>query len=105
MKMDRIQLRILLNCGEKCEPLREFELKKKKYKILAKSKKHHLIPTLVPIGVIINGCDGQFLVEDADGNKYDAYIYFYRNFEGRWCAVVDTLEKREEQDMEGETMG
>lgn len=48
--MDRIQLRILLNCGEKCEPLREFELKKKKYKILAKSKKRHLIPTLVPIG-------------------------------------------------------
>jgi uncharacterized hydantoinase/oxoprolinase family protein len=93
MKKTNIQHRIVLNEGEKPVTPENFTMGKDTFTIIGMSEKEDLIPDTVPDGVFFGGSFGQYLIEDQAGKRYEAYIYFYKKFQGTWCAVVDAMEE------------
>jgi phosphoenolpyruvate carboxylase len=76
---------------------KEFECKlegqKQSYIIKELSNKRHLIPSGLPIGVIMTGFTQQYkIVDNLTNEESEMYAYFYVSMEGNKFAIIDALE-------------
>lgn len=91
--MVKTELQIRVDAPTDGEDISKFECQGKSYEIKGISEKRHLIPRQVPNASIITGYQRQYVaVEQGSTTTVEVYVYYYKAYEGKKWAVIDTIE-------------
>ncbi|HZW82063.1 MAG TPA: hypothetical protein VFF14_01400 [Candidatus Deferrimicrobium sp.] len=69
----------------------EFKLEGKSFQIADPADERDLLNPNPPIGVQLAGGQGQFLAVRKDGRPFHVQLYWYRQFEGTFRLVLDSI--------------